>query len=744
MLKKLKVLAVGAAVVSALSSSLVGQSARRVELGDWPELRGPNRDGFSAEKGLPEKWALKGENFLWRVPHGGRSSPIVMGNRVYVQNPSGRGKDLQERVMALDADTGKTVWEYKFNVFQSDVPPHRVGWASPTADPETGNIYVLSSCAQVHALSKDGKLLWNRSIGEEFSAFTTHGGRTMSPLIDGDLVIVSAAISNYGSIAARMHRLVGLDKRTGEIVYVSTPGGRPYDTAYASPLIANINGQRLLIVGTGDGAVHAVRPQTGEKVWSAALSKRAVNTGVVVAGTNVIVSHGDENLDTSELGMIAAIDGSQTGDIKTTRWARKGLQFGFSAPILDGARVYQIDNGSNLVAFNLEDGKELWHKQLGTVQKASPVFGDGKIYVGTESGKFFILRPKPDGVDVLSEVELPVSTNSFGGSEGTPEQVLSGAAISRGRVFFMTSDAVYAFGPKSPTKASGTAVNETPEKADGTPAYVQVVPTELTLKPGQTAKLRARLFDGRGRFIKEEPAASWLLQGLKGTVNAGSVVIAGDNEDQAGTIKATVGALSGEARARVVRPLPVKETFEGFADGAVPPGWINAQAGKMSVATVDGQKVLQKVPDNTLFKRIRMYMGALDLSNYTIEADVRVATRRRQMGDIGVTGQRYSLILYGNSQRLKIESWEPETDRTVTIPFSWKPDAWYHLKLRVENSPDGSVRARGKAWPTGEAEPAQWMIEKVDPSGNRQGASGIFADAEFGAYIDNFTLTPNQ
>ena len=101
------------------------------------------------ETGLLEKWALNGENFLWRAPYGGRSAPIVMGNRVYVQNPSGRGADLQERVMALDADTGKVVWEYKFNLFQSDVPPHRVGWASPAADPETGNIYALSGGAQV-------------------------------------------------------------------------------------------------------------------------------------------------------------------------------------------------------------------------------------------------------------------------------------------------------------------------------------------------------------------------------------------------------------------------------------------------------------------------------------------------------------------------------------------------------------------------------------------------------------------
>src|SRR3989454_6479028 len=223
------------------------QQARRVPLGDWPEMRGPNRNGTSQETGLIDKWALNGQNFLWRAPYGGRSAPIVMGNRVCVQNPSGRGPTLQERVMCLDADTGKVIWEYKFNIFQSDVPPHRVGWASPAADPETGNIYAFGVGALALALNKDGKLLWERSVGEEFAAFTTHGGRTMSPLIDGDLVIVSAAISSWGTAANRSHRLVALDKRTGDIVWVANPGGRPYDTAYAAPTIAGINGLRLLI-----------------------------------------------------------------------------------------------------------------------------------------------------------------------------------------------------------------------------------------------------------------------------------------------------------------------------------------------------------------------------------------------------------------------------------------------------------------------------------------------------------------
>ena len=114
------------------------------------------------------------------------------------------------------------------------------------------------------------------------------------------------------------------------------------------------------------------------------------------------------------------------------------------------------------------------------------------------------------------------------------------------------------------------------------------------------------------------------------------------------------------------------------------------------------------------------------------------------MADVGVTVQRYSLVLYGTTQKLKLEPWEPETQRSVVVPFEWKPDAWYTIKLRVENLPNGQVRARGKAWPAGGPEPAAWQIDKTDPIGNRQGAPGFFIDAEFGAYIDNLKLTPNE
>ena len=194
---------------------------------------------------------------------------------------------------------------------------------------------------------------------------------------------------------------------------------------------------------------------------------------------------------------------------------------------------------------------------------------------------------------------------------------------------------------------------------------------------------------------------------------------------------------------RVVPPFPWSENFDSLAVDTVPRHWINT-TGKFVVREMDGNKVLVKLANNPFTKRARAFLGPSNWSGYTVEADVRATEKRRQMGDAGVVAQRYSLVLFGNHQRLELESWQPETARTVKVPFAWKPDTWYRLKLQVENLPDGRVRARGKAWPAAEAEPSQWTIERVEQNGNRQGSPGIYADAPFEIFFDNLKVTANQ
>ena len=166
--------------------------------------------------------------------------------------------------------------------------------------------------------------------------------------------------------------------------------------------------------------------------------------------------------------------------------------------------------------------------------------------------------------------------------------------------------------------------------------------------------------------------------------------------------------------------------------------------GKSSVREIEGNKVLVKHADNAFTKRARAFIGPTDLHDYTIEADVNAVEKRRQLGDAGLVAQHYSLILFGNHQRLELESWQPETQRTVSAPFAWKPNTWYRMKLRVQNMPDGNVRAQGKAWPVNETEPDKWLVEKVEKSGHTHGSPGLYADAPFEVYFDNLKVAANK
>src|SRR4029079_12131753 len=179
------------------------------------------------------------------------------------------------------------------------------------------------------------------------------------------------------------------------------------------------------------GFVYAIKAQTGELVWKIEISKRGLNTGVVVHNNLAILTHSEENLDSSEMGMMLAVDAGSKGEIKKDqiKWSTYGWQGGFSSPVLDGDRLYQIDNSANIAAFDVKTGKQLWLKNLGTIQKASPVLADGKLYVGTENGKFFILKPSATGCEILDEDQL--ETN------GVEEKIIGSAGAAHGCVYFV-------------------------------------------------------------------------------------------------------------------------------------------------------------------------------------------------------------------------------------------------------------------------------------------------------------------
>ena len=693
---------------------------------DWPEWRGPARTGASAETGLPEKWSPAGENLAWRVPIGGRSSPVVFGDHLYLQTSSGAGATLQERIICFNADSGKQLWEHRYNMFTSDVPAHRIAWSSPAVDPATGNVFAISGGGLLLSLSKDGKLLWERSLAEEFGMWTTHGGRMSSPIVDGDQVIVSGLTFMWGAAAGGAHRFLAFDKASGKTNYAVAPEGRPTDTIYANAFVGDVNGVRTFFSGGSDGAMHALKINTGEKIWSWLVSKRGLNTAALGIGSDMIVTHSEENVISSEMGMIAAVPMASKGDLadKDARWITRGVQAGYASPVTDGERVYVLDNGGVLIAVDVKTGKELWKEPLGTIAKASPVLADGKLYVGTENtgdagGKFYIIRPTAAKAEILDQDWL-----------GTPQQselIVASPIVTRGRVYLTSMDALYAIGPKGMPKAASSPAPARPAAEPGGPATVALVtPTELIVKPGEPVALSVKLFDANGNPANGAATTAWSLEGLKGTVTDGKFTPDPSAGAQAGLVKATVGGISGSSRIRVIPDLPW--TFD-FEDGVVPPQWINA-TGKFAVRDEGGSKVLVKLAENpfAFAKRTRPFLGQPDLSDYTIEADVRSKDIRRNMADVGVVAQRYELVLFGNHQRLELQPWQPEVQRTVRKEIEFLKDTWYVIKLEVQTLDGHNVRARGKVWPKSQAEPAQWTIERVDPIGSLKGSPGLYAD----------------
>jgi hypothetical protein len=328
------------------------------------------------------------------------------------------------------------------------------------------------------------------------------------------------------------------------------------------------------------------------------------------------------------------------------------------------------------------------------------------------------------------------------GAEADPEIVYASAAVSNGRIFVVSTEAIYCIGPKQSSRIAAETKPASRAVSKGPAAWVQVYPAEAVMKPGDTARFRARLFDDRGEFVAER-AATWSLENLHGNMSPdGSFTAASENAGQAGLIRGAVGEVSGTAHVRVIPPLPWAEDFESIPVKKAPPYWINV-TGKSEVREMEGSKVLVKLAAKSFTKRARAYLGPSGLSNYTVEVDARTTERRRRMGDAGVVAQRYSLILFGNHQRLELQSWQPETARTVTTPFPWKADTWYRLKLRVEPTAGGKVRVLGKVWPRGETEPQAWSIQRVDPIPNLRGSPGLYADAISEVFFDNLKVNPN-
>lgn len=687
---------------------------------DWPYWRGPEQTGMSREKAVVTSWSPEGDNLLWKIPLDGRSTPILMNGRLFAIAPVGHGLGLRERVIALDANTGQMIWEQAFNPFDTDVVENRLGWTSLVGDPETGNVYAHASSGEFFCFDRDGKKLWVVSMTEEFGRISGYGGRLHTPIIDEDRVIVSFLNSSWGDQARPLHRYVAFDKHSGDVLWWAAPGGAPYDTTYATPAVAVINGIRMMIAPNADGNVYGLRARTGETVWSYRLSKRGLNTAAVVDGNYAYVTHSEENHGTTVMGSVVCIDATKTGDITEsgTVWRQDGYEVGYASPAIANGRLYVVDNSADLFCLDAKTGERLWQHKLGRVGKGSPtVTADGVIYVGEQNGIFHILKDEGDRCTSLDRDE-------FTRADGFIDEIFGSPLVSNGRVYFMTRYNTYCLG-RSDAEVQRVTIPpmaaESPQEKTG---KLLVVPAEVTTAPGEPVKFRVRVVEGK----MPEGRMEWSVDGLKGQMTPDwAFTPSTDVRFAAGTVTARVGDSKATARLRVSPKPPFREDFESYAVDAVPPGWLDAR-NKCKVVDLNGQKVYQKLADNPSppFMRVRSYMTPPISGGYTIEADLMGTPKgERFKPDMGLVNSRYFLMLMGNDQVMRLETWGAVPRIRQDASFAWKTDVWYRMKFRVMFE-DGKAKLMGKVWAREETEPAEWTIEFTDPFPHSGGSPALF------------------
>jgi outer membrane protein assembly factor BamB len=734
---------------------------------EWTHWRGPAQTGVATDTGLPDK---VGGNVIWRVPFGCRSTPLVFNDRVYFINyDADKVKDgkkeedvaetIVERVMCLDAKTGKTLWQHTFPIFHTDIVTSRLGWTNVAADPATGYIYAHGTQGLFLCLDgKDGKLIWQRSMGEEFGRVSGYGGRITSPIVDEEFAILGMVNSSWGDQAKGGNRFVALNKRTGSVVWWSTPA-ESKGTYYSNPVIATINNQRLLISGGADGSVFAIKVRTGEPVWHYVFSQASINSTPVVDGNFVYIGHGEENPDNNIQGRVICLDASEVkGGQPKLVWQVDGIKARYASPIILEGRLYIPDDGAKLFCLDAKTGDQFWKYSYGRSSRGSPVWADGKIYVGDVGSRFVILEPGDKRCKKLDEEFFP-------SPDGVTDVELNGSpAVANGRVFFSTSEETICIGTKD-GKAGPMPKGPAATKVSGKVASLIVVPGEVTLHPGESTSLHARAYDADGNFIKNV-AATWSLPAptpppgaktappaLKGEIDAnGKLTVDAKMTNQQSIAVATFEGISARARIRVAPRIPYSIDFDKLPEGIVPGGWVNTQ-GKWLVKTINGNKVLAKVNDKAspLLARGNAYITVPTASDYTIEADVQGLMAGSDMPDVGIVANRYTLMLAGNVQKLRIVAWDPLPRIDKTIQYEWKPGVWYRMKMTTEIA-GGKGTIRGKVWPADAKEPANWTIEVTDSRPMDHGSAALYAyvtgvqDKRPGTevYFDNVKITPNK
>jgi outer membrane protein assembly factor BamB len=343
-----------------------------VRADDWPQWRGPNRDGVSKETGLLKEWPKDGPKLLWKneMVGGGYSTPSIVGDRVYLMGD----KNDQEYLMALDAKTGKEVWTTAIGKIGAN--PKGMNYPGPRSTPTVDGdlMYVVGSDGDLACVEKTkGDIKWKKNLKTDFAGKVGQWAYAESPLIDGDLVICTPG--------GKEATLAALNKKTGETVWkCAVPQG---DAAgYGSVMVLQTAGGHEYVQFLAGGVV-GVDAKTGKFLW------RYDKTKDFAATIPTPVVHGDSvftSTSSNGSGLVRVKAGKDAVTAEEVYYNKTKLN-GIGTAVRVGDYLYATDSKNQLVCMDFKTGEVKWSDP--SVGSAALCYADGLLYVRGQGGNGF-------------------------------------------------------------------------------------------------------------------------------------------------------------------------------------------------------------------------------------------------------------------------------------------------------------------------------------------------------------------
>lgn len=413
-----------------LAAALVLFSVAVTQADNWPQWRGPSRDGVSQEKNLPVRWSTE-ENVAWKLALPARSgaTPIIWEDRIFLN--VGDGDDLY--LWCVDRKQGTVLWKQRLG--SGNVRRRKQNMSSPSPVTEGENVYVMTGTGILKGFDFDGKGLWTRDIQKDYGRFGLNWGYASSPLLFEDSLYVQVL---HGMRTDDSSYVLRIDKKTGKTLWrVERPTDaiRESPDSYTTPALLHYDGKTEIII-TGGDVVTGHDPATGKELWRAnGLNPENRRNYRIVASP--VVADGIIYAPTRRRPLLALRAGGR-GDITESHlvWSTQNGP-DVPTPVTDGKYFYILGDRGIMLCLDAKTGEEIWGPERirpGTYS-SSLVFADGKLYATSEDGVTTVLKAGPK-FEVLAE-------NNLDGYS------LSSLAISDGQIFLRTAEYLYAIGKRA-------------------------------------------------------------------------------------------------------------------------------------------------------------------------------------------------------------------------------------------------------------------------------------------------------